>query len=117
MGVTQIKDAAMLTAMVVAGFVAWRAYSLGRTIGGGVVEGAAALYADLTSPDIVEPVIRVSSRHFEQNGDLTPEAQSVYAVNFPNFYRLAFDGVRIKPAFSYLIDSGKPVKDSDYKKG
>ena len=81
-----------------------------------MVDGAAHLYADLTSPDIREPVIRLQSRYFSQDGSLTPVAHEVISTNYPNFYRVAFDGVRIKPAFSYLIDSGKPIKDSEYKR-
>lgn len=113
--ITKVPDIAKAGFYLFAGFIVWKAYQ-GLTISG---DAAGSWLGDKLAPflvpDVVGAQIRLQSRYFMANGDLTQEAWRVISTGYPNFYRVAFEGRRIRPDYSYLVDSGQPIIDADYK--
>lgn len=110
------KATPLMQAVAVIGvtYVGWQIYQR-LTVAGDAVGGKLGeWWGGLTNPDIVEAQIRLKSNYFMLDGELTPEAKEVIESGYPNLYRELFDKDRIKPQYAHLVDSGEPLKDSDY---
>lgn len=115
MDISKIKDIANIGMLGAVAYVGYKAISTGEKIGEGLADSIGGFIGRVTSPDIAEPVLRLKAQYFGENGDLTPQALAVISANFPNFYKTAFEGARIKTAFSGLVGSGRAIIDSDFK--
>ncbi|WP_416306213.1 hypothetical protein [Neptunicella sp. SCSIO 80796] len=107
-------DIALAGLYVLTGFIIWKAYTGWRDTGNAVGSWLGDMVAPLVVPEVVNAQIKLKSAYFLPNGDLTSEALQVISTGYPNFYRVAFEGRRIKPDYSWLVDSGQPVIDADY---
>lgn len=103
---------------LIAGYVLYKSLKGWQEVGKGIEAGAGwagEKVGEWLSPDVVGAQIRLKSSYFLPDGTLRSEAQQVLSTGYPNFYRVAFTGGKIRPEYSYLVDSGLPVIDGDYK--
>ena len=113
-GLEKVTPLVQAVAVIGVTYVGWQVYKR-LTVAGDAVGGALGeLWGDITNPDVVESQIKLKSQYFTPSGMLTTEAEEVLKEGYPNLYRALFMGGRIKPEYSHLIDSGQPLRDSDY---
>ncbi len=113
-GLEKAVPLAQAAAVIGVTWVGWQIYKRLTVAGDAIGSGIGEIYASITSPDVVEPQIKLQSRYFTGSGVLTNDAETVIREGYPNLYRALFIGGRIKPQYSHLIDSGQALKDSDY---
>lgn len=99
----------------IAAFAIYKAYTGWQSVGKGIGETLGGWYADLTVPEVVDGQIKLKSAYFLPDGNLTPQAFEVITAGYPNLYRVAFLGRKIKPEYSHLVDSGRALTDNMFK--